>query len=32
MGGFSRVLTETGVRDPDEWRRYTDLVLGALRP
>ena len=32
MGGFSRVLTETGVRDPDEWRRYTDLVLSALRP
>jgi hypothetical protein len=32
MGGFSRTLTEMGIRDPDEWRRYTDLVLNALRP
>ncbi|MGH3376128.1 MAG: TetR/AcrR family transcriptional regulator [Actinoallomurus sp.] len=32
MGGASRVLTDMGVRDPGEWRRYTDLVLAALRP
>jgi AcrR family transcriptional regulator len=32
VGGFSRVLLEQDVRDPEQWRRYTMLVLDALRP
>jgi AcrR family transcriptional regulator len=32
VGGFSRVLLDRDDRDPDTWRRYTALVLDALRP
>jgi hypothetical protein len=32
VGGFSRVLLDLGDRDPATWRRYTGLVLDALRP
>lgn len=32
VGGFSRVLLEQDVRDPAQWRRYSMLVLDALRP
>jgi hypothetical protein len=29
--GTARMLAADGVADPAEWRRYTTLVLGALR-
>ncbi|MCK9902789.1 TetR/AcrR family transcriptional regulator [Frankia sp. Cpl3] len=32
IGGCSRVLAELGVRDPEQWHRYADLVMSALRP
>ncbi|UGQ12309.1 TetR/AcrR family transcriptional regulator [Yinghuangia sp. ASG 101] len=31
VGGYSRVLTDLGVRDPAQWRRYASLTLHALR-
>jgi AcrR family transcriptional regulator len=30
-GGAARMLTADDVADPDEWRRYAELVLDALR-
>ena len=32
VGGFSRILLDMGIHDPAVWRRYTTLVLLALRP
>jgi AcrR family transcriptional regulator len=32
MGGVSLMLNRRGITDPAGWRRYTDLVLAALRP
>lgn len=32
VGGFSRVLVDLDIRDPAVWRRYSTLVLDALRP
>ncbi|MEX5637638.1 TetR/AcrR family transcriptional regulator [Parafrankia sp. FMc2] len=32
IGGCSRVLSELGIRDPEQWRRYADMVMAALRP
>ncbi len=31
VGGYSRVLTDLGIRDPAQWRRYASLTLHALR-
>lgn len=32
IGGCARVLAELGIRDLEQWRRYADLVMSALRP
>ena len=32
VGGYARVLTDLGIRDPRLWRRYATLVMAALRP
>lgn len=32
FGGICRVLSDDGVKDPDVWRRYTGMVIDALRP
>ncbi|MFI6547162.1 hypothetical protein ACIBO9_28330 [Streptomyces prunicolor] len=31
-GGCARQLARTGIADPEEWRRYGELVMSALRP
>ncbi|CAI7977228.1 hypothetical protein FRAHR75_320036 [Frankia sp. Hr75.2] len=32
VGGYARVLSDLGIRDPEEWRRYAGMVMAALRP
>lgn len=32
ISGCSRALTDLGVHDPAQWRRYATLALNALRP
>ncbi len=32
FGGACRSLTDAGEKDPDVWRRHTDLVADAFRP
>ncbi|SQD98824.1 MULTISPECIES: TetR/AcrR family transcriptional regulator [unclassified Parafrankia] len=32
VGGYARVLSDLGIRDPKEWRRYAGMVMAALRP
>lgn len=32
VAGVARALIDLGIRDPDVWRRYARLALGALRP
>ncbi|WP_405177681.1 TetR/AcrR family transcriptional regulator [Nocardia sp. NBC_01377] len=31
VGGYARVLLDLDIRDPAQWRRYSELVLDALR-
>lgn len=32
VGGYSRILVELNMRESDQWRRYSRLVLNAFRP